>query len=352
MYSIDFSEGIVNNGDTTRIQKVFEKARGGGKLSLVFLGGSITAGCLSSVHEKCYAYLVYKWWCENFPDATFEYINAGVGGTGSDFGVARVEEDVLSKNPDLILIEFSVNDSVTDYFEETYEGLVRRCLNSTNAAVMAFHNICYDSGNSAEDMHSQVEKHYKIPAVSIRPTVYKALTEGRFEAKEITSDNLHPNDSGHLLLSCAIIRFLETVYRESTEKTSEYGRINDNLPKPVTLNRYENATLLREPGFTAFCKGEKMSWDVESNIVSVQFVKTVCKPAPIARITVDGGKNGEAVLDANFDEDWGDCMYTVPVYADTDASHHHIEIEIIKDHSEDEIKDKSPFKLLSLTVSR
>lgn len=66
MYLMDFTEGIVNKGDTSRLLKVFEGARKGEKLSLAFPGGSITAGCLSSVHEKCYAYLVYKWWCVVF----------------------------------------------------------------------------------------------------------------------------------------------------------------------------------------------------------------------------------------------------------------------------------------------
>lgn len=351
MYPMDFTEGIVNKGDTSRLLKVFERARKGEKLSLAFLGGSITAGCLSSVHEKCYAYLVYKWWCEKFPDATFEYINAGVGGTGSDYGVARVEEDVLSHNPDLIILEFSVNDGESGYFRETYEGLVRRTLKCTNAAVIGFHNICYDSGSSVEDMHFEIEKHYDVPSVSIRPTIYKAIREGMLKASEITSDNLHPNDSGHLLLSCAIIRFLEAVYSAEAEKRA-CKETEPDFPKPLTLNRFENSTCIKEPEFTGTLSGDKMAWDIECNVVSAQFIKTVNKPAPIARITVDGGKNGEAVLDAHFDEDWGDCMYTAPVFADCRCALHHIEIEIIKDYSKESVKDNYPFRLLSLIVSR
>lgn len=351
MDSIDFSKGIINMGDTLRLKRVFEKVSKGEKVSLAFLGGSITAGCLSSTPQTCYAYLVYKWWRDKFREASFEYINAGVGGTGSDFAVARVEEDVLSKNPDLIIVEFSVNDSVSDYFKETYEGLLRRILKSTNAAVIAFHNICYDSGSSAEDMHFEIEKHYGVPSVSIRPTIYKALKEGRFEASEITSDNLHPNDCGHKLLSCAIIRFLEAVYCDYENNLSK-DVFASSLAKPITLNRYENSVCIRKPGFSGRYIGERESFDIECKTVSVQFIKTVNKPAPVGKITIDGGKNGEAVLDANFDEDWGDCMYTTAVYASDRPSMHHIEIEIIKDHSREEIKDRSAFLLLCLIVSR
>lgn len=63
---------------------------------------------------------------KTFPQADFTYINAGIGGTTSQFGVARAEADLLSKEPDFVIIEFSVNDDSTEHFMETYEGLVRK----------------------------------------------------------------------------------------------------------------------------------------------------------------------------------------------------------------------------------
>ena len=46
-----------------------KKAEAGEPVKVGFLGGSITQGSLSSTPETCYAYLVYKWWKEKFPQA-------------------------------------------------------------------------------------------------------------------------------------------------------------------------------------------------------------------------------------------------------------------------------------------
>ena len=91
------------------------------RLVIGFIGGSITQGSLSTTPQTCYAYRVYTWWKETFPQAEFAYCNAGIGGTTSEFGVARVGTDLLAERPDFVIVEFSVNDESTEHFKETYE---------------------------------------------------------------------------------------------------------------------------------------------------------------------------------------------------------------------------------------
>ena len=43
--------------------------------------------------------------------------------------------------------------------------------------------------------------------------------------------------------------------------------------------------------------------------ISVQFCRTIKQPAPIAKAVVDGDEEHAVLLDANFDETWGDCCY-------------------------------------------
>ena len=68
---IDCKKGLVNVGDDSRIRRVMGKAMRGEPVTLAFLGGSITQGSLSSTPETCYAYRVYQWWKESFPQAEF-----------------------------------------------------------------------------------------------------------------------------------------------------------------------------------------------------------------------------------------------------------------------------------------
>jgi lysophospholipase L1-like esterase len=56
-------------------------------------------------------------------------VNAGIGDTDSQYGALRVQRDVLSYNPDLVVVEFAVNDNAGALGQllngDTYEGLVR-----------------------------------------------------------------------------------------------------------------------------------------------------------------------------------------------------------------------------------
>ena len=125
MYEIEYERGIANRGNQARLKKVMDRAIRGEKLTIGFLGGSITQGSLSSKPTLCYAYRVFDWWKQTFPQAEFTYVNAGIGGTTSHFGAARVQSDLLAYAPDFVIVEYSVNDESNEHFEETYEGLVR-----------------------------------------------------------------------------------------------------------------------------------------------------------------------------------------------------------------------------------
>ena len=115
---IDYAKGIVSRGSWAAIQKCMLRAAAGYPITVGFLGGSITQGSLATKPENCYAYRVYRWWQETFPLSEITFINAGIGGTTSQFGVARVEEDLLTFQPDFVLTEFSVNDENNVHFQE------------------------------------------------------------------------------------------------------------------------------------------------------------------------------------------------------------------------------------------
>ncbi|HPU62956.1 MAG TPA: GDSL-type esterase/lipase family protein [Mobilitalea sp.] len=156
--------GIVNIGNNYRLSKAINRAVQGKEIKIGFIGGSITAGSLASMPETCYAYLVYSWWNEMFPRADIGYINAGIGATTSQYGVARVSKDLLSYEPDVVFVEFSVNDRDEEKFMETYEGLIRRILtHPKEPAVVIINNVCYDSGDNAQSIHNRVGTYYDLP---------------------------------------------------------------------------------------------------------------------------------------------------------------------------------------------
>ena len=236
---IEYERGISNPGNLYRMKKLMARAEAGETLNIGFLGGSITQGCLASAPELCYAYRVFQWWEKTFPQAKFHYINAGIGGTTSHFGTARAESDLLSHKPDFVIIEFSVNDESTEFFRETYEGLVRRVWQDENEpAVMLVHNVYYNNGGNAQIMHGQIARHYQLPAVSMQSSIYPEVVAWRIPNREITEDDLHPNDKGHELVASVITYALDKIRMAQTDDEEP------EFPAPLTQNCYEKAVRL------------------------------------------------------------------------------------------------------------
>ena len=80
-------DSVANIGNRTRIANVMKKALNGESITIATLGGSITEGDKASDKTKtCYAALVRDWWQRMFP-GQFEFVNAGISGTNSNFGI-------------------------------------------------------------------------------------------------------------------------------------------------------------------------------------------------------------------------------------------------------------------------
>lgn len=380
--AIDYEKGIAYEGNLARLQRVMARATRGESLRIGFIGGSITQGSLSSTPQTCYAYRVYQWWCKTFPNAEFTYINAGIGGTTSQFGVARVDSDLLSPKPDFVIIEFSVNDESTEHFKETYEGLVRRVYGAEwKPAVLLVHNVYYHNGANAQLVHGQIGRHYGLPSVSMQSTIYPEVVAGRIENREITPDDLHPNDKGHELVANVITYFLDKAWKQERFVSDEVKvddievsavSAEDKLPEPLTVNAYEHSvrycnknstpkldgfcadedaqqgiTDCFKNGWTAAKLGDSITFSVTGTGVAVQYRKSVKLPAPVAEVIVDGDTSHAMRLDANFDETWGDKLELDTVLAHGTNGVHQVEIRLIETHEDDAV----PFYLVSVIGS-
>ncbi len=367
-YEIHAERGWVNRGNLYRMKELMKRAKAGDRMTMAFLGGSITQGSLSSQYTNCYAYLVFDWFVKKFPKTAFTYINAGIGGTTSQFGVSRAEADVLCYKPDFVIIEFSVNDDNTEFFKETYESLVRKVYgNIYEPAVLLVHNICYDTGISAEEKHREVGAHYQLPSVSMKSTVYPEIVSGAIQNRQITPDDLHPNSDGHALLAEVITDFLDKVYIQMNEEEKPFI-----MPAPLTANAYEHAVRYQnyncQPvcagftadhtlqkyvsdtfhhGWTASERGASIVFDVTGTEIAVQYRKSVNKPAPIAIAVVDDDEANAVTLDANFEETWGDCLYISTLAHHIENKSHRVEVRLTQTHENDVI----PFYLVSLIAS-
>ena len=370
---VNFNDGIVFHGNTERIAKVLKKAENKEPITLGYLGGSITQGSLSSTPDTCYAAMTTKWWRQQYPDTEFTYVNGGIGGTTSQFGAARVDSDILAYEPDFVIIEFSVNDDNNLFFRETYEGLVRKVYSSKTApAVLLVHNIFYEDGRNTQDQHETVGRYYNLPCLSMKSSVYQAIAHGKIAVRDVTPDDLHPNDAGHALLANLITNFLEKVQKEDVPAVSDVIRAAEELPKPITANAYQNSvryqvynskpefmgfvadtaeqnhiTDIFKRGFVGKKTGDAIRFNIEGTGIAVQYRKSVKHPACVAKVVLDGDEVNAVVLDGNFDETWGDCLYITTVAKHIEDKKHTVEITITEGD-----ETMVPFYLVSVIGSK
>lgn len=365
----------------TRLKNLMKRAANGESLVIGFLGGSITQGSLSSTPKTCYAYLVYEWWKKSFPNAEFSFVNGGIGGTTSHYGGARAWKDVLCYRPDIVTVDFSVNDDANEFFEETYEGTLRRLLMAPSApAVVVLNNVFYDTGKNAQEYHNRIADHYGIPHVSIKDTIFPDVESGKIVRADITPDNLHPNDKGHRLVADEICKLLDSIKAEMEEETIAGENIEGKstkteasvlLPAPLTENACEHSRLIQiqdneaildgflvdpiekkgmldifKNGWTAAHTNDKISFEIECSCLAVQYRKSVQQPVPKAKAVIDGDEAHAVILDGNFTEDWGDCLYLEPLLHHAEKKVHRIEITVTD--AKDIVR---PFYLVALIVS-
>ena len=186
-------------------------------------------------------------------------INAAIGGTGSSLGVYRLRKDVLQHWPQLLFVEFAVNDfkDKRENILESMEGIVRQtwgmlpetdiCFIYTISEAMAPHyegNSMPVSVKAMEDL----ARHYNIPSINLAPRVLKLVRSGDlfFAGKNPTSrdsmffsrDGVHPYpETGYRLYNETVRGALPQLLKGGKKQ----GHV---LPKPFFSNAMATATLV------------------------------------------------------------------------------------------------------------
>lgn len=225
-----YKDGLYRVGNTERIRNKISKAQSGEQVNIAYIGGSITAGGSSSTPQNCFANLSYEYFSETFgTGGNVNYINAGMAGTSSVVGNLRADNDILSKNADIIFIEFAVNDQGGDRFQKSFESLVRKCLSQENEPAVVIITLCQQSGGSNQDWMAQVAEAYDLPVISGKNAIMNAISAGTMTWGDYGSgDTIHPGNGGHKLIADCIGYYYRQALRSENETdayTLPYGDV-------------------------------------------------------------------------------------------------------------------------------
>jgi len=242
------------------LANLLARLKAGADVRIAYLGGSITA-------QEGWRPKTLNWFRERFSEAKVSEINAAIGGTGSDLGVFRLRHDVLEHKPDLLFVEFAVNDSgaPAEQIYRCIEGIVRQTWKHDPAT-----DICFVYTLAGSDMlatlqqgrfpraASAMEKvadHYGIPSIHLGLEVARLEKAGKLVFKGerpktdaekaalgdklvFSPDAVHPfTDTGHELYFAAVVR--------SFGKFQTVGHAGPHaLPTPLLADNWETARMI------------------------------------------------------------------------------------------------------------
>ena len=233
---------VLVDGNKARLAKVFRKAEAGEPVTVAYLGGSITQGS-TATPTTCYAYLTTEWLKQRFPKSDMTYVNAGIGATGSYIGVFRTDRDVLSKSPDLVFVDFSVNDT-TEHTERnigSYDGVLRKLWLSDSKPAIVTIAMTQDNGTSFQQYHSEICRAYGIPMISYHDAIMDVIKNGHIKWTDISDDNIHPNEVGHKVLTEIITSYLGSVADSAESIDTEH---ESDFSTPFATDKYADARLI------------------------------------------------------------------------------------------------------------
>lgn len=226
-------KSLLSKGNNYRLKKAIDKAKRGEPVTVAFIGGSITHGAgAEPLHLNCYAYRSYDLFKRMFAGedgSSIRLIKAGVGGTPSELGIVRYERDVLRDgraNPDIVIIEFAVNDADDETKGNCYESIVLKALGAENKPAVILLFSVFESDWNLQDRLAPVGWHYELPMVSVKDAVVDQFQWTKEQGnviskKEFFYDIYHPTNAGHQIMSDCLGKLFEEVDRSSLDKEDD-----------------------------------------------------------------------------------------------------------------------------------
>lgn len=351
---------VVNPGNTARLADAMKRAQAGEKITIGTIGGSITQGTAASTTDERYANRALQWWAKTFPKAQLDFVNAGIGATDSYIGVHRVDADLLSKKPDVVIVEFSVNDTDAALNLQTYDSLVRKILQAENHPAVILLFTTQEDGTSLQDTHMQIGSAYNLPMISYKNAVLPEIEAGKFTWKDISPDNIHPNSVGHGIIGELLWSYFNSVYAKLDQiNTSELtftatpvtkdlyakGQLLDSKTlTPKTMQGFEQAEVSNQfPNDWTTKEGGELTFEVTGSNIGVLYYKTVDGKSGQYCVYVDDRLI--QVLDGDFTGGWGNYAQAQQVYTSDTPSTHTVTIKQL------EGTDLTQFTVLGLLVS-
>lgn len=184
---------------------------------IIFFGDSITQ---QGVSKNGYVTLIKK----SLDSTKYDIIGAGIGGNKVYDLYLRLEDDVLNKKPDLVVIYVGINDvwhkqsshTGTDYdkYLKFYQALINKIKGVGSKVVLVTPSVVGEKKDGTNELDADLNKYAEgirtlaaknnLPVCDLRKIFAEYEVKNNSEDKEkgiLTVDRVHLNETGNKLVA-------------------------------------------------------------------------------------------------------------------------------------------------------
>jgi len=190
-------------------------------INLVFHGHSVPAGYFKTPVVNTlasYPYLVLKDLKSAYPMTVVNVINTSIGGEHSESGLKRFEADVLTHKPDVLFIDYALNDRGMglERAKIAWEKMIRLALEKNIKVILLTpspdQRVDIKDDLSILDQHAnqikELAKSFQIGLIDTY-TLYKNKVKSGSNLVDYMSQVNHPNEKGHQMITDEIMGYFK-----------------------------------------------------------------------------------------------------------------------------------------------
>lgn len=190
-------------------------------INLVFHGHSVPAGYFKTpvVNTlEAYPYQVLSALKAEYPFAVINIINTSIGGENSESGSKRFETEVLNHKPDVLFIDYALNDQGIGLeraklaWEKMISTAVKKGIKVILLSPSPDQRVNVKEANNVLEKHSlqikNLAEKYGVGLVDSYSLFHQKVIAGESITTYMSQVN-HPNEKGHALITGAIMRYFK-----------------------------------------------------------------------------------------------------------------------------------------------
>ena len=277
---------------------------------LAYIGSSAIAGSGVDYLINAYPFAIRRWWADTYGDS-IKLLTEGQIGTTSIYGAGIVAKKILVQRPDVVFVDFSIDDLNNPFAKESFESLIRTLLEDECGCAVVMVSSVNSELQNADDIHLDVARAYGIPVISLRGAIAPEISAHTLSWAAVSTDGENLNAYGHTILGDLMKNFFENVHRQSYKINTEAipavptakltscrfmnARLYNNTNSGSLLKSYGNFSryylnydVLDKTGWETARTEKPMTFEFTTQYITIMYYRTSDRVGGRLEISVDG----------------------------------------------------------------